>query len=106
MGLTYTCCWPCACDLMELIWVDTKSVTTLDGPRTYDFLVMGDPCSHPEKLEEPVTDPIYGYFPKMREAMPEVYCTAGRLAGATLSDHWYPIIGMFFGDGSAEVAMN
>mmetsp|Transcript_79496 Transcript_79496/g.213481 ORF Transcript_79496/g.213481 Transcript_79496/m.213481 type:complete len:367 (-) Transcript_79496:323-1423(-) len=105
-GMVHTCCWPCACDLMDFASVDTKTVATLDGARQYDFLVIGNPCQHPEKLEEPLTDPIYGYFPHLKDSMPEVYCSAGVLGGATLSDHGHPIISMFFADGTSQVMAN
>lgn len=105
-GIVHTCCWPCACDLMDFASVDTKTVATLDGAREYDFLVVGNPCQHPEKLEEPLTDPIYGYFPHLKDSMPEVYCSAGLLGGATLSDHGHPIISMFFADGTSQVMAN
>mmetsp|Transcript_68645 Transcript_68645/g.147032 ORF Transcript_68645/g.147032 Transcript_68645/m.147032 type:complete len:331 (-) Transcript_68645:52-1044(-) len=93
-GIVRYCCWPCICDTVELIWVDTKTVHTADGPREFRFLVVGDPCTHPEKLEDKFTDSFSGFEMSLREAAPEVKCNGGRLLGANFSDHGHPIIGM------------
>jgi hypothetical protein len=95
----YYCCWPCVCDTQDFIRVDTRNVTLAGGEvRQYHWAVVGNPCDHPAKLKESFTQPFYDRGPTTlaREA-PEVRCDAdGKLIGAYLSDHGYPIIGMFF----------
>lgn len=87
-GYTYFCCWPCVCDSSDWVKVDTRTVITADGPKAYHFLVIGDPCNHPEKIPD--------------EA-PEVTCDAdGRVEGATLSDHGYVILTLFPLQSEAE----
>jgi len=71
---------------MDFASVDTKTVATIDGARQYDFLVVGNPCQHPEKLEEPLTDPIYGYFPHLKDSMPEDELLVTRSWPASLVD--------------------
>jgi len=95
-GVVRHCCWPCICDLSDLVRVDSKTVVTADGRRKLDFLVMGDPCKHPEKLEDEFTDPFTMMKVKLNQEAPEVACKDGRLTGAVLSDSGHPIIGMFF----------
>lgn len=80
-GYAYFCCWPCVCDTEDFVQVDTRTVTTADGPRRYHFLVIGNPCLHPDKVPD--------------EA-PEVTCDSdGQLEGATLSDHGHVILTRF-----------
>lgn len=101
-GVTRHCCWPCICDLSDFVRVDTLTVPTIDGPKVYKMLVLGDPCKHPEKLNQDFTDPFSGEQAPLLEAAPELACdnTGGKdtLRGATYSDHGYPVIGMFFTD--------
>merc|ERR1719210_2633650 len=101
-GVVRHCCWPCICDLSDFVRVDSKTVKTRDGHQKYDFLVMGDPCEHPERLESNFTDPFTMQKVKINEEAPEVTCEQGRLTGAVRSDSGHPIIGMFFTD-SAEL---
>jgi hypothetical protein len=96
-GFMYYCCWPCVCDTQDFIRVDTLTVTTLDGPVQHNVAVIGNPCDHPEKMALPFVQPFgYRQTTVEREA-PMVRCTAdGALKGATLSDHGYVIISLFF----------
>ena len=98
-GYMYYCCWPCVCDTQDFIRVDTKNVTLAGGEsRQYHWAVVGNPCDDPSKLHAPFVQPFHGRGETTlaREAA-EVRCDAeGRLIGATLSDHGYPIISMFF----------
>lgn len=91
-GLSYHCCAPCQCDMMDLTRVDTRAVKTASGVRTYDFIVIGDPCTHPSFLNEPWKN--FGEETTLATSAPELYCKAGRLGGAYKSDHGYVIIGM------------
>lgn len=94
-GVFYYCCWPCICDMEDLVRVDTKTVNLADGPREYKFAVHGNPCEHPEELDESFTDPFSGRPYVLSRVAPEVRCGSdGQLIGATLSDHGYPIIGV------------
>jgi len=98
-GFMYYCCWPCVCDTQDFIRVDTRNVTLASGEsRQYHWAVVGNPCDDPSQLHAPFVQPFYGRGETTlaREAA-EVRCDAeGRLIGATLSDHGYPIISMFF----------
>jgi hypothetical protein len=100
-GVTRHCCWPCVCDITELVRVDTKTISASDGPKTFHFLVIGDPCQHPEKLDIPYEDPFTGGQSTLANDAPEVKCVDGRLLNAIYSDHGYPIIGMLF-DATTE----
>eukprot|EP00438_Fugacium_kawagutii_P014648 Skav218865 [mRNA] locus=scaffold2417:218140:227055:+ [translate_table: standard] len=51
-GITHHCCWPCICDTQSAVKTDTKRIQTAEGPRLYTFLVIGDPCAKPGKLDE------------------------------------------------------
>merc|ERR1712050_380499 len=83
----YYCCWPCICDTMDYIGVDTKSVRTVDGEKAYQFAVIGNPCKTPDAIP--------------RQA-PDVNCEGSQLTKATISDHGYVIIGMLFEAGVPE----
>ena len=99
-GFMYYCCWPCVCDTQDFIKVDTKTVTTSDGPKQYRFAVIGNPCDRPEKLKETFIQPFGFRETTLEREAPEVRCTAdGSLEGATMSDHGFVIISMFF-DGT------
>lgn len=78
-GNVQVCCWPCVCDLKEFVKSDTLDVMTSEGERTFDVLVIGDPCIHPKMIP--------------RQA-PEVYCEGDSLVGATLSTNGHIVIGM------------
>merc|ERR1712079_380653 len=62
-GSSHVCCWPCVCDLQEFVKADTLEVDTKYGRTTFDVLVIGDPCVHPERIPS---------------RAPEVYCQNGR----------------------------
>lgn len=83
-GFTYYCCWPCVCDTQDFIRVDTLTVPTAEGPRQYEFLVIGDPCLDPQA--------------SIPYQAPEVTCDANArtLDGATYSDHGFVILTMFY----------
>ena len=94
-GFMYYCCWPCVCDTQDFIKVDTKTVTTSEGPKRYRFAVIGNPCDHPEKLTEHFVQPFGLRDTTLEREAPEVRCTSdGSLEGATMSDHGFVIISM------------
>lgn len=95
-GFLFFCCWPCVCDSLDFFHVDTKTIDTADGPRTYRFLVLGSPCENEDALHEPFVEPFYKRRTTIAQEAPEVRCRGRELVGATLSDAGYPIIGMFF----------
>jgi len=99
-GLMYYCCWPCICDTLDFLKVDTKTVQLKDGTsRSYEFVVMGNPCANPAAMAAPYTCPFSGRTTSMAEEAPEVKCNAdGSLMGATKSDNGYIIMAMFFED--------
>lgn len=99
-GLMYYCCWPCICDTLDFLKVDTKTVTLKDGvTRTYHFAVMGDPCDNPSALSEIYICPFSGQPTTISQQAPEVVCDMdGNLKGATKSDHGHIIMSMFFED--------
>jgi len=103
-GISHHCCWPCICDEQDFTRVDKKTVETLDGKVTYDFIVIGDPCQHPAKLQIPFVDPFSKTSVTLEEQAPEVKCDGGRLVGAYHSDGGYPIIGMFYTSSSSMEA--
>mmetsp|Transcript_13398 Transcript_13398/g.36038 ORF Transcript_13398/g.36038 Transcript_13398/m.36038 type:complete len:318 (-) Transcript_13398:194-1147(-) len=91
-GVAHHCCWPCSCDVKDLIKVDTKSVTDSSGvEKQYNFHVIGDPCvNSPPRCRSPKEQ---GCLPF--EA-PGVACEGGTLQKAIRSDGGHVIIGMFF----------
>ncbi|KAL9186736.1 hypothetical protein ACHAXT_010456 [Thalassiosira profunda] len=97
-GYMHYCCWPCVCDTQDYIRVDTLNVTLADGvERTYRFAVIGNPCDRPEQLEVPFVQPFDGRRTSLAVSAREVRCSDdGTMEGATVSDHGYIIIGMFF----------
>jgi len=104
-GTMHYCCWPCVCDTQDFIRIDTKNVTTRINEQSNElqtkqhyFAVIGNPCNNPEKLTEPFHQPFYGgRTTTLAETAQEVRCNEdGTLEGATLSDHGYVIISMFF----------
>lgn len=98
-GFMYYCCWPCVCDTQDFIKVDTKNVTTVEGTRQYHFAVIGNPCDNPAELTKPFVQPFGQRHTTIAQDAREVRCNGGELLGATLSDHGYIIIGMFFDTG-------
>lgn len=99
-GLMYYCCWPCICDTLDFLKVDTKTVQLKGGTsRSYQFVVMGNPCKNPVAMTAPYTDPFNGQMTTMSEQAPEVKCDVdGSLQGARMSDNGYIIMAMFFED--------
>jgi len=100
-GFLHLCCWPCICDTIDFVGVDTKTVQTADGEERYNFAVLGNPCTDPAKLKEPFDD-VYGRSNTLEMSAPEVRCDGSRLVGAPLSDHGYVIIGMFLAAPAAS----
>lgn len=100
VGFMYYCCWPCVCDTQDFIRVDTKTVTTSEGTKKYRFAVIGNPCDHPEQLKESFVQPFGSRTTTLEREAIEVRCGSdGELVGATLSDHGYVIISLFFDAG-------
>ena len=95
-GYMHYCCWPCVCDTQDFIRIDTKNITTAEGTRQYHFTVLGNPCDHPEQLNTRFVQPFDRRETSVAQEAREVRCDAGVLDGATLSDHGFPIINMFF----------
>lgn len=94
-GLMYFCCWPCVCDTKDLLKVDTKRVITQDGERIYRFVVIGNPCIHPEQLLVEHEDP-FGRSPySLAQSAPDLKCEGDTLRKAVLSDQGHVIIGLF-----------
>jgi len=77
----YVCCWPCVCDMIEFARTDPVDMPTLGGRnQTFDALVIGNPCVHPERIPR---------------SAPEVRCTSGGdLIGATTSRNGHIVIGL------------
>jgi hypothetical protein len=69
---------------------------TADGPKTYYFAVIGNPCDKADMLHVPFVQPFGFYETTLAKEAAEVRCSSGLLEGATLSDHGYPILSMFF----------
>ena len=96
-GYMHYCCWPCVCDTQDFIRVDTKTISLANGiDRTFQFAVIGNPCDRPEELTVRFIQPFDKRETSIAESAREVRCQNGELEGATLSDHGFPIIGMFF----------
>jgi len=97
-GFMYYCCWPCVCDTQDFIRVDTANVTLAGGEvRRYHVAVLGNACENQEALNKPFMQPFGHGMTTLAQSASEVRCGAdGSLLGATLSDHGYPIISIFF----------
>ena len=76
--------------------MDTKNVTLANGmEKQFQFTVIGNPCDDPSQLEVPFMQ--HEGMTSIADSAREVRCLDdGILEGATLSDHGYIIIGMFF----------
>lgn len=97
VGLMHYCCWPCVCDTQDFIKVDTKTVATADGERTYRFAVLGNPCDHADELHKPFKQSFGRGMTTLARDAAEVRCNEnGELINAPLSDHGFVIINMFF----------
>lgn len=121
-GYMHYCCWPCVCDTQDYIRVDTKNVTlriangdTDDNDnhhhpseqRTLQFAVIGNPCDNPQALTVPFIQPFDRRETTIAESATELRCLEdGTLEGATLSDHGYIIISMFFDSADAQQNVN
>lgn len=95
-GYVHFCCWPCICDTIDFIAVDTKMVATRDGERALDMLVIGDPCEKPGALDRPFDEVLRGEQTTLRKVAPELVCKDGVLQGATRSDHGHVVVGRLF----------
>jgi hypothetical protein len=96
-GFMHFCCPPCVCDAHDLLKVDTKTIKTAEGERTYHFAVLGNPCEHPEELNEPFQDGVSQQNITLTLAAPELSCDEdGTLHRAPISDNGHIIIGMLF----------
>lgn len=96
-GYMHYCCWPCVCDTQDFIHIDTKTIDTANGPRQYHFAVLGNACDNAEMLTKPFMQAFGHGRTTLKQSAPEVRCGSdGTLLGATLSDHGFPIINMFF----------
>lgn len=97
-GFLHYCCWPCLCDTVDFLKLDTKTIETADGPRQYWFTVLGNPCGTSRGaafLEDEFVSPFDGSTYTLSRVAAEVRCSDdGELIGATLSDSGLPIIGM------------
>lgn len=95
-GLVRHCCWPCLCDLRDLVRVDTQDVTTADGTYQRQFLVINDPCTNTDCL----TAPFQGFdsIGTVGEEAPELTCAGNKFADAVRSDSDRVIIGPFIED--------
>ena len=104
-GYMHYCCWPCVCDTQDYIRIDTKNITLVDGStRQFQFTVIGNPCDDPNQLTVPFMQPFDRRMTSIAESAREVRCLDdGTLEGATLSDHGYIIIGMFFDSEDAMI---
>eukprot|EP00931_Biecheleriopsis_adriatica_P067951 TRINITY_DN42005_c0_g1_i1.p1 TRINITY_DN42005_c0_g1~~TRINITY_DN42005_c0_g1_i1.p1 ORF type:complete len:615 (+),score=134.82 TRINITY_DN42005_c0_g1_i1:66-1910(+) len=101
-GVVHFCCTPCICDMIDLIKVDTKTLTLGSVSKQYDVVVHGNPCSKPEKLTESFTDPFSHKEDNLKTSAPEVICEHGELRGAIKSDHGHPVIGLLFASASSH----
>ena len=98
-GFLHYCCWPCLCDTMDFLKVDTKTVETTAGPIEYHVTVLGNPCDTERGdafLSDEFVSPFDGSTRTLDDVAREVRCADdGSLIGATLSDGGWPIIGFF-----------
>jgi len=98
IGISCHCCWPCICDLQDNVRIDTKTIKTADGQRSYDVMVIGNPCNDPSKLQQSFVDPFANSQVTLQTEAPELKCEGSKLVGAENSDHGHIIIGLFFTD--------
>merc|ERR1711907_47106 len=86
IGQERHCCPPCFCDAQDWVAIDTKTVKFKDGSAKLNFMVIGNPCV---KSDHP-------FSASLKKQAPELSCSGGKLAGATLSDSKHIIIGVFY----------
>jgi len=80
---------------MDYIHLDTVTVTTTDGSKSFLVAVIGDPCKEgPSSLQKTYTDG-HGQAQHLGSQAPEVTCDGRKLKGATESDNGYPILSLF-----------
>lgn len=94
-GFTHHCCWPCSCDMKDLIKVDVKMITDATGAtRSYNFTVIGDPCvASPERCTKA------GQTGCLPFEAPAVVCSGNKLQKAIRSDGGHIIIGVLQSSG-------
>lgn len=99
-GILHLCAWPAFCDSLDSLKVDTKTVHVEGGAqRQYHFVVVGDPCAHPDMLARPFYDMARRVQSTLAAEAPELMCGPdGALLGTTLSDGGYVIVSMFHDD--------
>lgn len=101
-GFLHFCCSPCDCDAEDFLHVDSKTIETADGPRTYNFVVIGNPCHDEAKLLEPFVDPFSRQTTSLSVQAAEVRCEGDVLQDAFLSDAGYVIVGMLLDDATSD----
>lgn len=98
-GLVRHCCWPCLCDLQDLVRVDTQDVVSADGTHSRRFLVINDPCvGQGSCLTTPVAESQGGQEMTLGDAAPELSCSGSTLNEAVRSKSGKVIIGAFIED--------
>lgn len=110
-GFLHYCCWPCVCDTLDFIKVDTLTVKFKNGvEKQLTVSVIGDPCKGPNVRNEQdllnieVPD-SFGYrrggISTVGTTAPEIRCSESydgslKLQGAQFSDGGHPIISLLF----------
>jgi len=105
------CCSPCVCDMQDFVHVDTVLVQE----KSYDALVIGNPCAKRElvlpngRLDVSFADPFDpSVTTSLAESAPDVVCDCGHgdgkctLVNATLSEKGHPVIGLLHASGAGE----
>jgi len=81
----HVCCWPCTCDIQDFVRTDPLKVKVKSDvgekivQHTFQALVIGDPCSKPDKIPR---------------SAPAVVCKDGKLQDAVLSKNGHVVIGL------------
>ena len=79
-GKYYRCCWPCLCDIMKYVYLDTHTVKLKDKEYEHYVLVIGDPCN--KELPEEVN----GYNCMNKKTENGIRTNNGHLIIAVLHD--------------------